>query len=306
MERWVRTLAAASVALLFLTGIDQGTTSPAPTASPAEHAFTDAMGAEVSRVAQDEVHNGRTPGLAIGIVEDGRVVYARAFGTANIARRIRFAPDTESSIGTITEQFTAAAVLLLMQDGKLKLTDRVPKYIPELGDVAKSVTIAQLLLQTSGLPGILNITGLPTDQTRPVKVPDLFAAVDKLQPAALPGKAYADNWLNYIIAGTIVERVSGISLSDYLEQHIFLPLVMGHSFLAGDTGISPTHALGYTRTPNGFDPVKPWDPTRLGGAAGMISTVYDLAKWDIEMPILLRTETIATMYTPSGIGGPPI
>jgi D-alanyl-D-alanine carboxypeptidase len=304
MERWVRTLAAASVALLSLTGIDGGTTSPAPTASPAEHAFTDAMGAQVSRIAQDEVRNGRTPGLAIGIVEDGRVVYARAFGSANAARRVRFEPDTESSIGTLTEQFTAAAVLLLVQDGKLKLADRVTKYLPELS-VARNVTIAQLLLQTSGLPSIDNLADIPNDHTRPVKISDLFAAVNKLQPSALPGRAYADNWLNYIVAGTIVEHVSGISLSDYLEQHIFLPLVMGHSFLAGDTGVSPSHAVGYTRTPTGFDAVKAWDPTRLAGAAGMTSTVYDLAKWDIEMPILLRTDTIATMFTPSGVGGPP-
>ena len=110
--------------------------------------------------------------------------------------------------------------------------------------------------------------------------------------------------LNYLLAGLIVERASGVPLSDYLEQHIFIPLVMDHTFLAGDSGISPTHATGYTRTAQGFVTAPMWDPSWLAGDAGFVSTIDDLAKWDIEMPVLLRVDAVRTIFTPGASVGP--
>ena len=125
--------------------------------------------------------------------------------------------------------------------------------------------------------------------TRTIKLGEVFAAVDKMKPpAAAPGTVYANNPLNYLLAGLIVERASGVPLSDYLEQHIFIPLVMNHTFLAGDNGISPSHATGYTRNRPRFRPSRRLG-TRRGWAvkAGLVTTIDDLAKWDIEMPVLL-------------------
>ena len=195
-------------------------------------------------------------------------------------------------------QFTAAALLLLAQDGKLKLDDPVTKYVPEFR-MGAGITIAQLLTQTSGLPDYAKIPGISTDLTRSVKLSDILVAVDKLKPAAPPGTVYANNPLNYLLAGLVVERVSGVPLSDYLEQHIFIPLVMDHTFLAGDSGISSTHATGYTRTPQGFVTAPAWDPSWLSGDDGLVSTIEDLAKWDIEMPVLLRVDAVRTIFTPA-------
>jgi D-alanyl-D-alanine carboxypeptidase len=275
----------------------------APVPAHAELAVTPAIAAQIDRLARDEVHAGRTPGLVIGIVEGGRVVYARGFGFANVARHLRMEPDTEFYAGGLTQQFTAAAVLLLEQDHKLSLDDRVAKYVPEFR-LAADVTIAQLLTQTSGLPDYTKAAGISPDLTHSIKLSDLFAAVDKMKPAAAPGAVYANNRLNYLLAGLIVERASGVPLSDYLEQHIFVPLVMEHTFLAGDSGISPSHAAGYTRTGDRFTSAPVWDPTWLAGDSGLVSTIYDLAKWDIEMPILLRVDAVRTMFTPSARNGP--
>ena len=102
-----------------------------------------------------------------------------------------------------------------------------------------------------------------------------------------------------MFAGAIVENVSGEPLSDFLQQRIFVPLVMEHTFLAGDTGIAPSVATGYTRTARGgpFVTAKPWDPAWLAGDRGLVTTVSDLAKWDVEMPILLRDDAVRTMFT---------
>jgi D-alanyl-D-alanine carboxypeptidase len=256
----------------------------------------------IDRIALDQVHSGRTPGIAIGVVEDGRLVYAKGFGFATLSPHSPATPDTEFFAGGLTAQFTAAAVLLLAQDGKLKLDDPVSKYVPDF-KLGANVTIAQLLTQTSGLPNYAGAAGVPSDLTRTVKLAEILAAVDKLAPVAPPGATYANNPLNYLLAGTIVERVTGVTLSDYLEQHIFIPLVMNHTFIAGDNGISASHATGYTRTPQGFTPAPTWDPAWLAGQGGLVTTVNDLAKWDIEMPVLLRVDSVRTIFTPGITAG---
>jgi len=260
------------------------------------------MSAQIDAIGSDEIHSGRTPGLAIGVVKDGRLVYERGFGFSTIVPHHSMEPDTEFYTGGLTMQFTAAAILLLAQDGKLKLDDPVSKYLPnfKLGD---GITIAQLLTQTSGLPSLAAARGISSDMTRPVSPSALLAAIDKLRPSAPPGSAYANNLLNYLIAGAVVERASGVTLSDYLEQHVFIPLIMDHSFLAGDNGISPDRATGYTRSGPEFAVAPMWDPSWLGGYGGLVSTIDDLAKWDIEMPVLLRIDAVRTMFTPGVTSG---
>jgi D-alanyl-D-alanine carboxypeptidase len=275
---------------------------PLPGWTQGDPSLPQALSGRVDQLAKDQIHAGRTPGLALGIVQNGRLVYARGFGFATLANHAQITPDTEFYVGGLTKEFTAAAVLLLSQDGKLKLDDPVSKYVPEF-KLAANVTIAQLLTQTSGLPGYGAAPGLNADQTRTVKLADVFATVDKMKPAAKPGSAYANNPINYLLAGVVVERASGVTLSDYLEQHIFIPLVMDHTFLAGDSGISSSHASGYTRSGRGFTPAQTWDSAWLAGDAGLVSTINDLAKWDVEMPVLLRVDAVRTILTPSGSEG---
>ncbi|MGD0968030.1 MAG: serine hydrolase domain-containing protein [Candidatus Aquilonibacter sp.] len=248
------------------------------------------------------VRDRRSPGLAIGVVEEGRIVYARGFGYANVAEHVRFEASTQTYAGSISKQFTAAAILLLQQDHKLKLDDPVTRYVPEL-TIAKDVTIRQLLDQTAGLPDETALQGIDQDRTKTIKLSDLIAAMNKLQPVSPPGSQFRYNNFDYAIAGLIVERASGIPLSDYLQQHIFIPLLMNQTFLAGDRGVSPQHAIGYTGTAGSFTPAKPWDPAWLFGAGGLVTNVYDLAKWDIGLPLVLRVDAERDMLTPSGAPG---
>jgi D-alanyl-D-alanine carboxypeptidase len=297
MRRWSSVIATALVVGFFACRL------PAAAAADNELTLTPSISARIDRMAKDEVHAGRTPGVAVGIVEDGRLVYARGFGFANLAKHVPMTPDTEFFAGGLTMQFTAAAILLLAQDAKLSLDDHVTKYVPEF-HLGADVTITELLTQTSGLPNYMAVKGIASDLTRTVKPSDLLVLVGGLKPAAPPGTTYANNPVNYLLARLIVERVSGVPLSDYLEQHIFLPLVMNHSFLAGDNGISPSHATGYTRSSRGFSVAPTWDSAWLGGDSGLVSTIYDLAKWDIEMPVLLRLDSVRTMFSPTASDGP--
>ena len=297
MRRWGSVFATALSVGCILRAL------AAPAQADTELTLAPSISARIDRMARDEVHAGRTPGIAIGVVEDGRLVYARGFGFATLEKHAPLTPDTEFYAGGLTMQFTAAAILLLVQDGKVSLDDHVTKYVPEFRS-AGEVTVAQLLTQTSGLPSYTSLPKIASDLTHTIKPADLLALIDGMKAVAPPGTVYADNPLNYLLAGLIVERASGVPLSDYLEQHIFVPLVMNHTFLAGDNGISPSHATGYTRSRPGFAIAPTWDPAWLGGASGLVSTIYDLAKWDIEMPVLLRVDAVRTMFTPSASNGP--
>lgn len=268
--------------------------------STSQHALTSKMAVAIDRLARAEVTGGRTPGLAVAVVEDGRWVYARGFGYANLAKKRAMAATTQFYVGSLTKEFTAASVLLLVQNGKVKLDDKVTKYIPEL-TVASGVSVAQLLQQTSGLPDYVHAPGISADPTRSVKLADLITAVDKLPLRFAPGSKFEYNNFNYFIAGLIVERASGLPLSDFLQARIFQPLYMSSSFFAGDTGISPDAATGYTGGGHRFAPAKPWDPSWMLGAGGIVTNVYDLAKWDIGFPVLVRDDAVRDMFTAPGV-----
>jgi D-alanyl-D-alanine carboxypeptidase len=279
--------------------------APALGSAPAQaaaHVFTPKMAAAIAKLARAEVTGGHTPGLAIAVVEDGRWVYARGFGYANLAKKRPVSATTQFYVGALTKQFTAASVLLLVQDGKIKLDDKVTKYVPEL-TIASGVTVAQLLQQTSGLPDYTHAPGIKLDPTRRVKLADFIAAVDKMPMRFAPGSKFGYNNFNYFVAGLIVERASGLPLSDFLQARIFQPLYMTSSFFAGDTGISPLAATGYRGSPHHFTPVKPWDASWLLGAGGIVSNVYDLAKWDVDFPLLVRDDGVRDMFTAGSAPG---
>ncbi|MEO9263644.1 MAG: serine hydrolase domain-containing protein, partial [Candidatus Baltobacteraceae bacterium] len=283
----------------ILLALVAAVSSPLPTA-PA-HVFPSSMAHAVDAMGMRVMDAGQSPGMAIAVIEDGRIVYARGFGVAQIGRHVRFDPETQTYIGGVSESLTAAALLLLQQDGKLKLDDKVTQFIPTL-TIASDVTLAELLQHTSGLPDCTRMVGF-ADQTRSVKSDDLLAALNKLTPPIGPGTRFQRNICNYWLAGLVVERASGIPLSDYLQQHIFMPLVMNQTFYAGDSGISPTHAYGYTGQRRHFIMARPWDPAWLSGGAGIVTNVYDLAKFDIGFPLLLRVDAERDMFTPSDAAG---
>ena len=176
-------LIALSVLPLRTQGQEPATPLPAPPTPPP---FSAATAREIDEIALTEVHSGSTPGLAIGVVEDGLLVYSRGFGFADLKKHVRVSAATQFFAGSIAKQFTAGAILLLAQDKKIDLSDKVTKYVPDL-TIAKGITIAQLLQQTSGLPDYTQAPGVNHDPTKPIKIEDLLKAVNQMKPVSAPG-----------------------------------------------------------------------------------------------------------------------
>ncbi len=292
-------LIALSVLPLRTQGQEPATPPPSPPTPPP---FSAATARAIDEIALTEVHSGSTPGLAIGVVEDGLLVYSRGFGFADLNKHVRVSAATQFFAGSIAKQFTAGAILLLAQDKKLDLSEKVTKYVPEL-TIAKGVTIAQLLQQTSGLPDYTQAPGVNHDPTKPINIEDLIKAVNQMKPVSTPGAQFSYNNLNYMVAGLIAQRASGEPFSVFLQSRIFEPLIMTSTFLAGDQGISPDHARGYTREGSEFQPVKPWNESWLFGAGDLVTNVDDLAKWDIGLPLVLNVDSVRAMWSASGAPG---
>ena len=219
-----------------------------------------------------------SPGCALGIVKDGELIYKRGYGSASIEYAIPITPTTRFNAGSISKQFTATAIALLAQQRKLSLDDNVRKYIAELPDFGTPITIRHLLHHTSGLR--CDLVGLPG---RPDYVTEQYVLQLLSQQKELnsrPGEKYVYCNTGYELLAVIVKRVSGQSLRDFSRTNIFDPLGMKQTFFREDAReMVGNLASGYRPTSaNAFR--KEFPSWSVVGAAGLITTVEDLALWD--------------------------
>ncbi len=219
------------------------------------------------------------PSVSLAVVDKGRVVYARAFGQADVANGRAANTATRYAIGSISKQFTAVALLMLEEQGKLSLDDKVSKYFPAFTR-AGEITIRQLLTHTSGYEDYAPQDYIIPAWTKPIAPMDLLNNWAKKPLNFEPGTEYQYSNTGYVLAAEIFEKVSGQPLVAFLEQKIFKPLGMSS---AGDCqSAEPADALAYTRYAGG--PARPAAREGSGwylGAAELCMTPTDLARWDI-------------------------
>jgi len=223
-----------------------------------------------------------TPGCAVGISDHDRIVLERAYGMADLEHDAANRPDTIFEAGSVSKQFTAAAVLLLAQEGKLSLDDQVRKYVPELPDYGVSLTIRHLLLHTSGLRdwgNIVAMAGWPrwTREYTHANVLDILRRQRALNFE--PGTDYSYSNSGYNLAAIIVSRVAGESFAEFTRTRIFEPLGMTRSSWRDDYGRIVRHrAIAYSERQGEFWQYMPFED--VYGNAGLLTTVGDLLRWN--------------------------
>ncbi len=218
------------------------------------------------------------PSVSVAVVKDGQTVYSKAFGESDIAAHKAAAPETRYAVGSISKQFTAAALLLEQEQGKLSLDDKVGKYLPDLTR-ANEVTIRELLSHTSGYEDYAPQDYLIPSWIKPTKPQAILDGWAKKPLNFDPGTKWQYSNTNYVIAGEILEKTSGEELLPYLREHFFGPLGMSS---AGDCAVkNPEDAAAYTRYALG--PPRPVGREGAGwyfAAGELCMTASDLAKWD--------------------------
>jgi CubicO group peptidase (beta-lactamase class C family) len=223
-----------------------------------------------------------TPGCAVGVGVAGKPVLERAYGMADLEHDVANGPDTIFEAGSVSKQFTAAAVLLLAREGKLSLDDQVRTYIPELPDYGLSLTIRHMLTHTSGLRDwgeVAGIAGWPRGRRvhTHAHVLDIVSRQKALN--FTPGTDWSYSNTGYNLAAIIVSRVSGKPLAEFSRDRIFGPLGMSHTSWRDDfTRIVKHRAIAYDRAGDEYHQDMPFE--NVYGNGGLLTTVGDLLRWN--------------------------
>jgi D-alanyl-D-alanine carboxypeptidase len=240
--------------------------------------------AAIDGIAQEWLESTQAPSASIAIIEHGHLAYAQAYGAATLNPNVAATVTTRYAIDSVTKEFTAAAILLLAQQGRLSLDDPLSRWFPALG-AASAVTLRQLLTHTSGIRDYWPQDFLTPEMTRPV-APDALIKEWAARPLDFaPGTDWQYSNTNYVLAAAVVEKISGQSLFTFLRQWIFHPLNMAR---VADDVDSPAPAAGdahgYTR--HGLGPVVPAPREAAGwlfGAGSLAMDPGELASWDLSL-----------------------
>ena len=239
------------------------------------------------------------PGGAVIVTQGGKPVYRKAFGMADLARDTPMRPEMPLRIGSITKQFTAVAVMILVDDGKVALDDDIAKLLPEFAE--RRITVENLLTHSSGLrsynEGPQDAASMAADVSRK----EMLATIAELPPRFAPGEAVSYSNSNYYLLGVIIERASGKAYADFLGERMFEPLGMRSTAYEGREPDGTKRVEGYVRgRGKPFEKALPISATQTFAAGALVSTVDDLARWDAAITAgkLLKPETWRRVFTP--------
>jgi CubicO group peptidase (beta-lactamase class C family) len=240
-----------------------------------------ATGGRMQRVdALMQRYDGRVPGASLLVVRDGHPVVRRSYGMADLENGIAATPATNYRLASVTKQFTAASILLLAEDGRLKLDDRLRHWLPSLPPATDAITIRHLLTHTSGLIDYEDV--MAPDATEQVLDADVLHLLETQGHLYFPpGTSWRYSNSGYALLSLIVERASGQRFPDFLRTRIFRPLGMDHTlaYVRGGPEIA-NRAFGYSEIDGRWTRTDQSSTSAVLGDGGVYSSIDDLAKWD--------------------------
>lgn len=237
-------------------------------------------------------------GVSVMVIRDGRIIYNRSFGLADVERKVPAAPHTNYRLASLSKPFTAMAVMMLRDEGKLSLDDHLDKFFPKVRPYGNEITIRQMLEHTAGLPNYGDL--IPPGTTQPLTDKDVLQLVEQQDTAVFkPGQRFEYSNTAYSLLSLIVEKVSGMPYKDFLTQRIFKPLGMKYSTLNVMGGNIRHRAYGYDKKGDSLVMSDQSVYSYVLGDGGVYSSVNDLYKWDqaLYTSRLLKPATIAEMFT---------
>ncbi|MCY7327938.1 MAG: beta-lactamase family protein, partial [Saprospiraceae bacterium] len=272
--------------------------------------------AALDSIVTDAKYRPDHPGFAVMVIQNGQIVYDRQRGLAYVEKQLPLRAETMFNIGSITKQFTAAAILLLEEKGLLRLSDPVQQHLPELPDFGTPITLQHLLAHTSGIPDHFEVASMQNNFSD--RLCDFDKVVELLRAAPEgsfpPGSDFAYCNTGYMLLAKVVERVSGLSIHDFAMQNIFRPLGMEHSnfFQQEKDGLPDgTTSYGFQPKKGTFKRQKPYPSAT--GATGVQTTLRDFFQWDQNFyhnrlgngPLIEKMETSAHLNdgSPTFYGG---
>lgn len=255
------------------------TAAPATAAPPVA-----ALPADFARIAAALVDAGYPadgPGTAAIVMREGRVVFARGRGLADVAAHRAITRDTVFRLGSITKQFAAAVILQLVAEGRVSLDDPLSRFLPDFPAPGSGATVRQLLNHSSGIMDYTKIPGwmMSEPTLRPNTTADLIAVIRSRPAVAAPGQRWEYNNGGYVLLGAIIEKVTGRAWHEAVVARIGRPLGLKTVAYAGNAGASPAMAHGYSLVDGKQQPARGVHISVAHAAGGLVASVADLAKW---------------------------
>ena len=260
---------------------------------------------------QAQLQKQHVPGLALEVVQNGKVVKAKGYGLADVERTVPVTTETVFEIGSITKQFTATAIMMLVDQGKIGLDDKISRYRDGLPAAWQAVTVRQLLSHTSGIPDYEAIMGYGSYRNV-MTAPQVIALAAGKPMDFAPGTQWHYSNTGYFLLTLALEKITGQPYIQFIQAHILAPLGMTHTRSSEPQDIIPLRAAGYAYEDGRLQNRDAIQPTATGGAAMLVSTLGDMAKWGAEIlaPTLLHEKDYALLWgdtpladgTPSGYG----
>lgn len=246
-------------------------------------------------------YDGRVPGASVLVLKNGKTVLARSYGYADLENNLAATPQTNYRLASVTKQFTATAIMILAERGLLQYDEPIGRFFPSLGELARQVTIRQLLTHSSGIIDYEDL--IPESATEQVHDADVLKLLEAQRNTYFqPGSSYRYSNSGYALLSLIVERLSGRSFASFVNSEIFEPLGMSRT-VAFEEGISTVsnRAFGYSRKGHGWERTDQSVTSAVLGDGGIYSSIDDLVKWDRALAdaTLLRPESLRQSWTPS-------
>jgi len=249
---------------------------------------------EVDDLVRANMEEGHITGLALGICIDGELVERRVYGLANLETRTTVKPETVFKIASMSKAFCSTAVMMLVEEGKLSLEDKVSDLLPNTPAAWSEIRLKHLLSHTSGIPDVPDFSF-----TRQYTRDEFLALYADLKLQEEPGSTYRYNNFGYATLGLIVGEVTGKPLREFVTERILQPLGMNATHYYDMAKIVPNRAYGYDWTANGQVNVNPVRPYVYDGSGGLLTNLLDYAQWDkaLRNDTLIKRETKEMMFT---------
>jgi CubicO group peptidase (beta-lactamase class C family) len=252
----------------------------------------------VDAYVQAAMHQQRIPGLALAVLRDGQIIKARGYGLSNVELDVPVTPESIFQSGSVGKQFTATAVMMLVEEGRIRLDNKIAKYFPEAPESWNKITVRHLLTHTSG---IKDYTSKDFDYRRDYTEADLEKIAFTLPFDFAPGEKWSYSNSGYMLLGFLIHRVTGKYYGDFLRERIFGPLGMTSTRIISEQDIIPHRCAGY-RLVKGDLKNQEWVSPSLNTTAdgSLYFSALDLAKWDAALYTekLIKRTSLDEMWTP--------
>jgi len=252
---------------------------------------------KIDAFIESELARQKIPGVALAVVKYGKPLVVKGYGMANLEHQVAVKPETIFQSGSVGKQFTAFAVMLLVEEGKIVLDDKISKYLGEVPDAWANITVRHLLTHTSGMTDYPRDFDFRKDYTED----ELLTRAKEIPTAFAPGEKWAYSNLGYVTLGVVIRKASGKYYGDFLKERVFSPLGMTTARIISEEDIVPNRAAGYVLH-NGEVKNQEWVSPSLNTTAdgALYLTALDMLKWDeaLSSGKLLSKAGYEAMWTP--------